>query len=72
MEKYRADLQCSINYRSGKTEVVLSFFLEKRCQMRQLAETLEFRQANLERAQILEVEKREQWETQLELIKNPV
>lgn len=66
-EKYSVDLQCPIKTRGSPF-----FFSEKICQMQQLAETLKFWQANLGRAQILEVKKREQWETQLELIKNSV
>lgn len=45
-----------INYRSRKTEVVL-YFLERICQMLQLADTLKLWQANLERTQTLEVKK---------------
>lgn len=57
----------SISYRSRKTEVIL-FFLERVCQMLQLADTLKLLQANLEIIKILEVKKCEQWKSQLELI----
>lgn len=57
----------SISYRSRKTEVIL-FFLERVCQMLQLADTLKLLQANLELIKILEVKKCEQWKSQLELI----
>lgn len=42
----------SISYRSRKTEVIL-FFLERVCQMLQLADTLKLLQANLEVIKIL-------------------
>lgn len=57
----------SISYRSRKTEVILCF-LERVCQMLQLADTLKLLQANLEIIKILEVKKCEQWKSQLELI----
>lgn len=46
----------SISYRSRKTEVIL-FFLERVCQMLQLADTLKLLQANLEIIKILKVKK---------------
>lgn len=57
----------SISYRSRKTEVIL-FFLERVCQMLQLADTLKLLQANLEVIKILAVKKCKQWKSQLELI----
>lgn len=47
-----------INYRSRKTEEIL-FFLERICQMLQLANALKLWQANLEIMKILEVKKSE-------------